>query len=204
LGIIRSSAQILQRETALSENGKEMLDFILSENDRLSRLISSLLDCARPRQPNFKLHSLHAIVQRVQDLLISQAKRKGIRLSSEFEATDDLLYCDEEQILQVVLNLVLNAIQNIKHAGDVTLRTFSTEHGLALNVDDNGPGIPDEVRQKVFDPFFTQREGGIGLGLTVVQQIIRAHGAEITVCSSGRSCGARFHVFFPRNDKPGR
>ncbi len=198
LGIMRSSAQILQRETALSETGKEMLGFILSENDRLNKLISSLLDCARPRPPNFNLHGLHGIARKVQDLLGAQASRKNIRLACEFEAVNDQLYCDDEQILQVLLNLVLNAIQILEPAGEVALRTFSTGQGLVLNVDDNGPGIPENVRQKVFDPFFTQRDGGIGLGLTVVQQILRAHGAEITVCTSGRSRGTRFHIIFPR------
>jgi two-component system sensor histidine kinase HydH len=200
LGIMRSSAQILQREPSLSETGREMLDFILGENDRLNTLISSLLDCARPRQLNFKPHGLHAIAKRVVDLLGIQAQRKGIRLTCEFEAADDRLRCDEEQILQVLLNLVLNAIQILGPGGEVTLRTFGTDRGLVINVDDNGPGIAESERLKVFDPFFTQREGGIGLGLTVVQQIIRAHGAEITVCASGRSCGARFHVFFPHNE----
>jgi signal transduction histidine kinase len=202
LGIMRSSAQMLQREPCLSETGREMLDFILSENDRLNRLISSLLDCARPRQLNFKPHGLHAIAKRVVDLLGIQAQRKDIRLSCEFEAGDDRLRCDEEQILQVLLNLVLNAIQILGPGGEVTLRTFDTDQGLVLNVDDNGPGIAESERLKVFDPFFTQREGGIGLGLTVVQQIIRAHGAEITVCASGRSCGARLHIFFPRHEMP--
>jgi two-component system sensor histidine kinase HydH len=202
LGIMRSSAQILQREPSLSETGREMLDFILGENDRLNTLISSLLDCARPRQLNFKPHGLHAIAKRVVDLLGIQAQRKGIRLICEFEAADDRLRCDEEQILQVLLNLVLNAIQILGSGGEITLRTFGTDQGLVINVDDNGPGIAESERLKVFDPFFTQREGGIGLGLTVVQQIIRAHGAEITVCASGRSCGARFHVFFPHNEMP--
>jgi two-component system sensor histidine kinase HydH len=202
LGIMRSSAQILQREPSLSETGREMLDFILGENDRLNTLISSLLDCARPRPLNFKPHGLHAIAKRVVDLLGTKAQEKGIRLICEFEAVDDRLLCDEEQILQVLLNLVLNAIQILGPGGEVTLRTFGTDRGLVINVDDNGPGIAESERLKVFDPFFTQREGGIGLGLTVVQQIIRAHGAEITVCASGRSCGARFHVFFPHNEMP--
>jgi signal transduction histidine kinase len=201
LGIIRSSAQMLHREPGLSEVGQEMLGYILSENDRLNTLISSLLDCARPRPPNFTPHPLHLIARRAMDLLKLQAQRKNIRLCDELHADQDLLLCDEEQLLQVLLNLVMNAVQILPPGGTVTLRSQRTPAGLALDVDDDGPGIPEENRPKVFDPFFTQREGGIGLGLTVVQQIIRAHGAEISALASP-SGGARFHILFPHNDAP--
>lgn len=201
LGIMRSSAQMLQREPGLSETGKEMLEFILSESDRLNKLVSSLLDCARPRAPNFDIHHLHAIAQRAIGLLSMQAQKKAIRINAEFQAPNDLLSCDEEQILQVLLNLVMNALQILPPGGEVTLRSFGTKAGLAMNVDDNGPGIAEADRPKVFDPFFTQREGGIGLGLTVVQQIIRAHGGEITAVASPTG-GARFHIFFPRTETP--
>jgi signal transduction histidine kinase len=197
LGIMRSSAQMLKRESALSETGQEMLDFILSENDRLSKLIASLLDCARPRPPQLTPQHLHAIARRALDLLNLQAQRKNIRLRAEFDAPDDLIEADEEQLLQVLLNLVMNAVQILPPGGEVVLRSAALAAGLLLNVDDNGPGIPEADRPKVFDPFFTQREGGIGLGLTVAQQIVRAHGADIAAHASPEG-GARFQIFFPK------
>jgi signal transduction histidine kinase len=197
LGIMRSSAQMLQREPGLSETAQEMLDFILSENDRLNTLISTLLDCARPRPPQFAEHRLHHIAQRALDLLAMQAQRKNIHTLLLARASDDLLVCDEEQILQVLLNLVMNAVQILPPGGEVILRSAGITGGLVLNIDDDGPGIAEADRPKVFDPFFTQREGGIGLGLAVVQQIIRAHGAIIDVQDSPQG-GARFHIFFPR------
>lgn len=200
LGIMRSSAQMLQREPALSENGKEMLEFMISENDRLGKLISSLLDCAKPRPPLFAPNHLHAIIRRVLDLLSVQANNKNIRLATQLDAADDLIHCDEDQILQVLLNLVVNAIQILPPGGKITIRSLGTKSGLILNVDDNGPGIPETERRKVFDPFYTQREGGIGLGLTVVQQIIRAHGGDITAGASPPG-GARFHIYFPFNEQ---
>jgi signal transduction histidine kinase len=197
LGIMRSSAQMLQREPGLTETSKEMLGFILSENDRLNRLISSLLDCARPRQPVFKEHHLHDIVARALDLLSMQVQRKSIRLETKLNAPNDLLICDEEHLLQVLLNLVMNAVQILPAGGHILIRSFTTQEGLVLQVDDDGPGIPTYERAKVFDPFFTQREGGIGLGLTVVQQIIRTHDADISVGISSTG-GARFQIFFPK------
>jgi len=201
LGIMRSSAQMLQREPGLSETGQEMLGFILSENDRLNTLIASLLDCARPRPPLFAARHLHAIARRAADLLGQQAQRKNIRIRAELRAAEDRLRCDEEQILQVLLNLVMNAVQILPPGGEIVLRSYATPAGLALAVDDNGPGIAEGDRPKVFDPFFTQREGGIGLGLTVVQQIIRAHGADISAEASPDG-GARFLLFFPMNQPP--
>jgi signal transduction histidine kinase len=201
LGIMRSSAQMLQREPGLSETGKEMLEFILSEDERLNKLISSLLDCANPRPPNIDHLHLHAIALRAMDLLSLQAQSKNIHLAAELNAPDDLLAWDEEQMLQVLLNLVMNALQILPPGGEITLRSFATKAGLVLNVDDNGPGIQENDRPKVFDPFFTQRAGGIGLGLTVVQQIIRAHGATITAAASPAG-GARFQLVFPQITSP--
>ncbi len=201
LGIIRTSTQMLQREPALSETGQEMLGFMLSETDRLNKLITSLLDCARPSPPNFSTHHLHDIARRAINLLGPQAQGKQIRLLGEFDAADDLLFCDGEQILQVLLNLVMNAVQILPLGGAIILHSFASKDGLVLQVDDNGPGIAENEFGKVFDPFFTQREGGIGLGLTVAQQIIRAHGAEITATASPAG-GARFQLFFPRPANP--
>jgi len=198
LGILRSSAQMLQRESSLTAEGREMLSFLLSETDRLNNLISALLDCARPRPPRFRPCHLQAIIQRVTDLLLPQAQRKNIALTCEFNAATDHLSCDEEQMVQVFLNLLINPLQILPSGGQVIVRTQSSGNGLIVYIDDNGPGIDEAHRQHVFDPFFTLREGGIGLGLTVVQQIVRAHGGTIVAEASPMS-GARFCISFPES-----
>jgi len=195
LGIMRSSAQMLLREPSLSDTGKEMLGFILDESDRLNKLVSTLLDCARPRPPLCAANHLHAIALRAVGLLDLQAQRKAIQLETKLNAVDDSLDCDEEQILQVILNLLMNAIQILPLGGKVVLRSFAGPGTLTLAVDDNGPGITGHDRNKVFDPFFTRREGGIGLGLAVAQQIARAHSGQIRVEDSPEG-GARFLVSF--------
>lgn len=200
LGIVRSSAQMLQRESGLSPIGREMLDFMLSESDRLNRLVDTLLECARPRPPIFRPNNLNAIVQRVLDLLAMQARKKNIVLRAEFESDDDLVICDEEQIMQVILNLVMNALQMTPPGGEVAVRVQGGAGGTALLVDDSGPGLNPEHASRVFDPFFTQREGGIGLGLAVVQQIVKAHEADIAT-GSGPAGGARFRVTFPKRPR---
>ena len=198
LGILRSSAQILQREQGLSDDGREMTGFILSETDRLNQLVSSLLSFARPQPPAFILQDVHTILQQTIAMLTPQATRKDVHLIAEFQESTAAILCDEEQMIQVFLNLVINAFQSIHAGGEVTLRTHMDATHVSVEVRDNGPGVPDEHREHIFEPFFTTRENGIGLGLTVVQQIVRVHHGHITLRSNDGQ-GTCFVLQFPRN-----
>jgi two-component system sensor histidine kinase HydH len=187
---------MLQRESDLSPEGREMAGFLLEESSRLDKLISTLLECARPRPPRMRERDVHAILRRAADLLTAQARKKSIRIEWSLDAQRPVTACDEELLMQVFLNLVLNAIQITPPGGRVGLASRSDERTLYIEVRDNGPGIPPERRSRVFDPFHTTREGGIGLGLTVTRQIVAAHGGEIAVEESGWG-GASFRVSLP-------
>ncbi len=200
LGILRSSAQMLQRDTQLSAISLEMTEFILSETKRLNDLISLLLECARPRASKFSLHSLEPIITHVSELLGSQIKTKQITLSLQFGHKDHLLMCDKDQLIQILLNLIMNAIQHVEIKGKIKISTQIITSTLEIKVCDNGSGISKADKQTVFDPFFTQRQEGIGLGLTVVQQIVLAHHAKIFITDSPEK-GSCFHVQFPHNEK---
>lgn len=200
LGILHTSAQMLQREPDLSAEGHELTRFMLDESARLERLISTLLECARPRPPRMRRSDVHTILHRVADLLAAQARKKNIRLGCTLEAEDSVTACDEELLMQVFLNLVLNAIQITSPGGRVEIRSGSDQEALSIEVNDDGPGIPAENRPKVFDPFFTTRDGGIGLGLTVTRQIVAAHGGAI-VAEASEWEGARFRVTLPLKDE---
>ncbi|MDO9105586.1 MAG: ATP-binding protein [Methylovulum sp.] len=196
LGILRSSAQILQREPELSAIGHEMTEFILSETQRLNGLVTTLLECAKPRPPQFSEQNLHHIIEHTMELLHSQADAKQVRITLRLSAKKPLLYCDRDHIIQVFLNLIMNALQHVERGGRVELTTRNQPNVLETLVSDNGAGIPDANKPKVFEPFFTQRQDGIGLGLTVVQQIIFAHHGKIFVTDSDYG-GACFHVLLP-------
>lgn len=198
LGILRSSAQLLERQPGAGERERELIGFITSETDRLNRLVSLLLECARPRPPEFQPRDLHAIIGNVVNLLASKADKRRVRLISELHAHDPVLSCDGEQLTQVFLNLVINALDFVPDGGRIALRTEDAGDELVVSVLDDGPGIAPELRAKVFDPFFSRREGGIGLGLTIVQQIVQVHHARIHIGDSPWS-GARFDMHFPRN-----
>jgi two-component system sensor histidine kinase HydH len=196
LGILHTSAQMLQREEGLSTEGRELARFVLDESARLNRLITTLLDCARPRPPELRPRDVHAILRRVADLLAGQARKKNVRIDCRLDAADAWADCDEELLVQVFLNLILNAIQFSPAGGRVEVGTVREADSLRIDVADQGPGIPPERRPQVFDPFHTTREGGIGLGLTVTRQIVAAHGGTIAV-DAAPSGGACFRVRLP-------
>ncbi len=195
LGILRSSAQMLQREAQLSAEGHEMASFVMSETDRLNQLVSSLLSFARPRAPEFQPHDIHQIMQHTLSMLAPQAERKGIQVRTDFRASPAAIECDEEQLIQVFLNLLINAFQALPAGGQIEVRTRDDEQGLLVEVADNGPGVSLAHRQRIFEPFFTTRENGIGLGLSVVQQIVHARTGDMSV-EENAGGGACFRLSF--------
>jgi signal transduction histidine kinase len=196
LGILRSSAQILQREPQLSDIGQEMTEYILSETQRLNGLVTTLLECAKPRPPQFADHNPHEIIAHTLELVQSHAEAKHVQISTQFDANNSHLDCDKDHIIQVLLNLLLNAIQHVNEKGQITISTRTDGASVAISVCDDGPGVTDTNKTKLFDPFFTQRPDGIGLGLTVVQQIVLAHQGNISVTDNPKG-GACFHVILP-------
>ena len=196
LGILRSSSQILQNEAALSEEGRELVGFIESETERLNRLVSGMLDSVSPRPPVFRMTDVHALLHGCVVMLLARIEKSGVRIEESLDSPNPYCECDPEQMTQVFLNLVMNAVQAVSENGRVSVRTRSVPGRLIVEVADNGPGIPEEDYGKIFESLFHKREGGIGLGLVVVQQIVSAHGGDVTV---GRSVlgGAEFRVALP-------
>jgi signal transduction histidine kinase len=195
LGILRSSAQVLAREKNLSAEAQEVASFITSETERLNKLVSTLVDSARPRQPEFALHDLVGLLENAVAMLRMQANKKEISLELVIKAlvkeTDAsqmakrvLVECDGEQITQVILNLLLNAIQILENGSRVVVSLFELDDSVTISVADNGKGVDESFREHIFDPFFTQRQGGIGLGLAVSRQIVTAHFGSLTVQAS--------------------
>ncbi len=209
LGILRSSAQLLLRDDRLSADSRELMGFIESETQRLNRLVSALLDTARPRPPSFAPCDLNALLARCAQMQGLQAPdaRDGARdgagmapprIALTLDATQATVDADAEQLMQAVFNLLQNAIQAAGAEGWVQLSTADREEGVDLVCADDGPGIALEIADRIFDPFFTRREGGFGLGLSVVQQVVQAHGGTIAV---GRSAwgGTAFTCHLPHH-----
>lgn len=200
LGILRSSAQVLLREPTISADGREVCGFIISETERLNHLVSTLIDSARPRAPEIVPTDMRELAQQTTAMLRAQAQKKNIHLQCKV-AEPCIAACDREQITQVLLNLLLNAIQVLPENGQVLVSVEQQAGGVLIKVADDGPGVPAEQRIQIFDPFFTQRAGGIGLGLAVVRQIVLAHHGSISVHESALggppNGGAEFRLYLP-------
>lgn len=195
LGIMRSSADVLLREPQLSEDGREVLGFIISETERLNKLVTSLIDSARPRPPSKIPLDMQAHLQHVVAMLHKQAEAKHITLSL-LATAPARVEADQDQMTQVLVNLLMNAIQILPMGGLISLQLEATGHQVHITVADNGPGVPVSQQPHLFEAFFTQRAGGVGLGLAVVKQIVEAHGGTIHYSTSAWQ-GAQFNLTFP-------
>lgn len=197
LGILKSSAQILMREKGLSEEAKEVCGFILSETERMNKLIDTLLDAGRSRPQEIVYQDFVALAKKTVSMLDTQSKNVNIQITGDKKL---LIPFDAEQMTQVLLNLLINAIQATKKDTRIEINIYQHKKIAIIEIGDNGPGIPASILDKIFDPFFTQRKGGIGLGLAVVKKIIDAHQGKIEAGISELG-GALFKIQLPLINK---
>jgi signal transduction histidine kinase len=179
LASIDGAAEILQENSINPEIRKETLGIIRKECARLNRLLSSLLDFARPRSPEWHSidvqHMLESVVQ-----LLSHSTAKGITIRAQADGTLPKISGDPEQIRQVILNLAINAAQAMPLGGEVRLVAGHHNSEVVINVIDQGEGVPEENLEKIFDPFFTTKHDGTGLGLSVVHRIVAQHHGSVS------------------------
>jgi len=196
LGILRSSTDVLKREKGISDEGQEVLGFINSETERLNKLVSTLIDAARPRAPVFSQVDLAALIRNTIALLEKQAKDKSINMT--FHAIEPTVqaFADADQMMQVMMNLIMNAIQVLPTGGHIEVQLKQADGQTLIAVMDDGEGINEAHQAEIFEPFFTKRSGGVGLGLAIVKQIIQAHGGEIDYQKSDMG-GAQFTITLP-------
>ena len=200
LGGIRGSAQLLERELS-APSLREYTQVIISEVDRLQELMQRLLSSHRAMQPTQV--NIHEILERVLRLI--HAEFADVKVKRDYDTSLPDLTGDREQLIQSILNIASNAAQMMKGEGVIVFRTRSLRKAtlakkryalaLELQVIDDGPGIPDEIRDRIFYPLVSGREGGSGLGLTLTQSFIHQHHGTIEVESRpGRTA---FRVLLP-------
>lgn len=198
LGVLRSAAQLLERSLEVKdEESRELLRLLRDEVDRIERVISALLELGRPREMSPEPSPLGQILFRAADFIDAQARQKQITIRRRANDPDPVILCDPELIYQVALNLLVNAVQILPGGGAIEIGLLPARDGYAgFEVRDDGPGMTEEVRARIFEPFFTRREGGTGLGLTLVQRVIQEHRGRVVVESElGR--GTVFRVNLP-------
>ena len=182
----------------------EDLAVVNAEINRLERIVKDTLQFARPSEPEFAIVPVAQLLTELDRLLGGELRKRNVTL--QVEASDELLVrADRQQISQVLINLVQNAGESIGQDGTVTLSARSGVSQLAsgsqpvvmLEVVDTGGGIPPEAERRLFDPFFSTKEGGTGLGLAIASRIVEKHGGVIQY-SSRKNRGATFTIVLPR------
>jgi PAS domain S-box-containing protein len=190
LGVIFNALTVLNREQK-----HPLLDVIGEEADRLNRIVADLLDFARPCEARLSAdESISTVIQ--QALQSMDLARRLITVTVELSPEADNLPMDSRLIRQLLNNLFENAVQAMPGGGRLDIRTRPHGSSLELLVADTGPGVPKEVQDKIFTPFFTTKATGTGLGLAVVKRIAESHGGTV-VLGNGRAGGCEFRVRFP-------
>lgn len=196
LGVIRASVQLLEDAKCDTARIEEAAGVIKQEIDRLDRVIKALLDFGRPSKPTMVQIDINSVLDDVVLFTNKFARQANVELIQELSDEPVMVAGDPDQLKQVFLNLVTNAVQAMGAAGGtITIQTRMDGDYVEVNVGDTGPGIAAIDLPKVFDPFFTKRAEGTGLGLTIVHRIIDEHDGHIGVSSSPE--GTVFTVSLP-------
>jgi len=207
---IQGGVDILIRRRDKNDPEREALEGMRHEVERIDSTVRALLDRARPRLVSVRASSLTEIVGRAVNLAraqVTNATNRDRRISIEFDPPDDpvTIHIDPAQIEDAVLNLIINAIEATNGEGEVTIRVARSEYHAeefegeaTVEVSDDGRGISEEDLTRIFNPFFTTRPGGTGLGLPAVRRIARAHGGRVDVSSSPGK-GSTFTIRLPLN-----
>jgi two-component system, sporulation sensor kinase E len=173
------------------------------EINRLDYIITQFLQAMRPTIPQLAPGSLNDAVQKTLELLRPELENRGIVVHTRLGRQLPLAPIDAKQIQQVLVNLVKNAMQAMSKGGTLALQTGETSDAVWVSVADTGGGIPPEQLNRIFEPFYTTKKKGTGLGLMIVQRIVRAHGGRIELDSQvGR--GTTFRLWFPLHERKPR
>jgi signal transduction histidine kinase len=197
LAILRSTVQNLEEDAASPDEVRRACAFLRDEIDRLGRVTASILGFARPLEPRPTPVRAADLLERVRLLQPLEVREKHLRGEVRDRSEGAAVEVDPDLVSQALLGLLTNAAQAAPEEGVVTLEASLEGSALSLAVLDTGPGVPSADRERIFEPFFSTRKDGHGLGLAVVRQIARAHGALVRVGDNAGG-GASFALVFPR------
>ncbi len=185
-------------ETEIAEIAQKLehyLDVAKGEISRLDYIVTQFLQAIRPSQPQLAPRSLNDAARETLELLRPELENRGLKVKDELASRLPLAPMDPVQIKQVLVNLIKNAMQSMKRGGALTVKTGTGEDSVWISVSDTGSGIPADQLNHIFEPFYTTKKKGTGLGLMIVQRIIRQHGGHIELESNvGQGTTFRIHL----------
>jgi PAS domain S-box-containing protein len=205
---IAAGIQYLDRDESLSNDQKENLTFILNEVDRLNRIITDLFKVAKPRKLLYQKIALEDLIDRSIKPLNDMVENKKIAFEKDIDDNLPMVEVDPDQITQVLINLMKNSLEAVAEGGRIHVRGSIYGGGdrevilekdrdmVCIELVDDGPGIEEADRERIFEPFFTRKKGGTGLGLFVSHSIIQHHQGRITV-QSEQGSGTAIRLYLP-------
>jgi PAS domain S-box-containing protein len=176
---LRGALEILGRRMAGEPADRQIIIEMVARIDALNQMVQDLLVFARPTPPRFVTVSAGQIVRATRELLSTDPDMRGMSVELTGVDRDTMIQADPELMKAVLLNLIINAAQAMGHAGRIVVSIAETDQRCQITVADQGPGIPEDIREKVFDPFFTTKHRGTGLGLAVARRTVELHGGKL-------------------------
>ena len=200
LTFIRSATDYLSKGTVDAEKHATMTRGISEEIERINQRIEELLTLGRVDPESFKPVDVYSLVSRAVDLAESRAREVGVEISTNFAGDGAVIHGDEDRLLQLFENLIINGLQAMEETGRIELRCSHADSEVVVDIEDSGKGIPPEIAERIFDPFFSTKERGTGLGLAIGYSVARAHGGSLELVRSDEN-GSVFRVRLPLRER---
>lgn len=190
---LKGFLQLLQAGVNRKE---EYYKIMIDEIEKIENITSELLSISKPNTENRKKEPLAEMIKEVAFLLEPQANANNVTIHME-EPIDEYIICDRSQMKQVLINIIKNAIEAMENSGKITVFTEYSQSALIVNIQDEGPGIPDEIIGRLGEPFLTTKKNGTGLGLMITKQLLERHGASLHI-KNNPDKGCTFQLIFPK------
>lgn len=196
LGIIKSSSELLKKKMASYDPSNSIPDIIIEESIRLNYIITDFLNFAKPRIPNLIACDVEAVLEKNINFLASHIEKEGYTVEKYYDNNIPEITADSDMLYQAFLNILINAMQAMPEGGKIHVAIQSTDNTVKIFFEDEGEGIPQDLMEKIWDPFFTTKAKGTGLGLGIVKNIIESHSGSVQI-SARPGAGARVKVELP-------
>ncbi|MDI6758850.1 MAG: ATP-binding protein [Candidatus Omnitrophota bacterium] len=193
---VSMSVQQLKKGNKIKPEGFKHTEIVERNIERINYLITELLNCARPARLNLQPYDIHKVLKDVLESAKTKINLQGIKVTKDFISKLPVLKIDKEQIERAFLNLITNAIEAMPLGGNLTIATEFNGNFFLVKIQDTGKGIPEKDIIKIFDPFFSTKHQGVGLGLSICYGIIVSHGGTIEVESKSKK-GSSFTISLP-------
>jgi two-component system sensor histidine kinase HydH len=196
LGIISSTAELLKRKLGPTDPQDQLTDLIVQEAKRLNTIVTDFLNSARPPTPNLMPCNVDDILEKNLRFLAPETEKNGYKIHKRLATHIGQIQADPGLLYEAFLNILMNAMQAMPEGGTITVELADRQDTLTIVFSDEGKGIPDDILKKIWQPFFTTKDKGSGLGLPVVRKIVEGHGGTVRI-ENGPLKGVQVTVTLP-------